>query len=108
MRNFPVLAGFFVLVFAPLAQAASLESKGSISTDNLKKKQFAQAAKISLKEAIDVALEKQKGKAISAELENEDGFLVYDISVATADGKEIDVYVDAGNKAILGMHEDKS
>ncbi len=61
---------------------------------------LAKLAKVSLVEAIGSAVKNTPGAAVSAELEEEDGFLVYEVKVAAGD-KVTEVTVDAGNKKIL-------
>ncbi len=46
------------------------------------------------------------GTATHAELENENGNVVYDVEVALADGTSVDVKVDAGNAAVLAQQAD--
>ncbi len=62
--------------------------------------QLASLAKVSLVEAIQAAVKNTPGKAISAELEEDDGYLVYSVDVVTGD-KVMEVKVDAGDKKIL-------
>lgn len=57
-------------------------------------------AKVDLVDAVKAALRNTPGKAVSAELEEDDGFLVYSVDVVN-DGKVTEVKVDAGNKKIL-------
>lgn len=100
------LAVVSVLAAISSAQAMDFESKGSISVKDLKESGYPKAAKISLEDAVKAALEKQKGKAVSAELDDENGYLVYEVTISTADGSKMEVYVDAGNKKILGIEKD--
>jgi hypothetical protein len=58
-------------------------------------------AKITPEQARDAALAEVPGATFSeGELEEEDGYLVYEIELV-ADEKEVDVVVDAGNGAVL-------
>lgn len=61
---------------------------------------LASLAKVSLVDAIQAAVKNTPGKAVSAELEDDDGFLVYSVDVVN-EGKVTEVTVDAGNKKIL-------
>lgn len=68
---------------------------------------LADMAKISINDAISAALEQVQGKVLRAELENQDGFLIFGVEIATADHKVMDVKVDAGNGMILSTHKDQ-
>lgn len=88
------------------AYAKDLEKDGSIKVSKFKKTEYSDKAKISLQDAISAATKKVPGKAIEAELESEDGFLVYEVKVMSADKNITEVYVDAGNSAILGTDKE--
>ena len=62
-------------------------------------------ARISLDEARRAALAQVPGTITSSGIENEDGNLVYGVTVKTADG-ERDVKVDAGNGKVLHVEKD--
>ncbi len=79
---------------------------GTIPTKNVNKKEYVNLAKISLQDAIAAALEKSPGKAVDAELDSENGFLVYEVKIVSAD-KKVKVRVDAGDKSILRVKEEK-
>lgn len=61
---------------------------------------LAALAKVDLTDAVQAAVKHTPGKAIAAELEDEDGFLVYVVDVVSGN-KVTEVTVDAGNKKIL-------
>ncbi|MFP5372974.1 MAG: PepSY domain-containing protein, partial [Actinomycetes bacterium] len=46
------------------------------------------------------------GEAVSAELEEEAGYVVWDVTVRTSDGSMQDVTVDAGDATVLGSQPD--
>lgn len=71
-------------------EATSLEGLATITPD----------------EAIAAALAAVPGSASDAELGNENGFVVYDVTVTAADGTTIDVKVDAGNGEVLAQETD--
>lgn len=73
---------------------------GSIHTE--KHFKLKKEAKISEKAAINSALKIVEGKVKEAELENEDGFLVYKISIIF-NNEEWEVMVDAGNGKVLEL-----
>ncbi|MBN9215854.1 MAG: hypothetical protein ABS62_11070 [Microbacterium sp. SCN 70-200] len=60
-------------------------------------------AKVTPEEATAVALKAVSGTAAAAQLENENGFVVYGIEVTTADGTVIDVKIDAGDGTVLAQ-----
>lgn len=60
-------------------------------------------AKVTPEEATAAALKAVPGTAAAAQLENENGFVVYGIEVTTADGTVIDVKVDAGDGSVLAQ-----
>ena len=62
-------------------------------------------ARISLTDAVKAALASDAGTAVSAKLEEDDGFLVWEVAVIDARGKTVDLDVDAGNGKILAVEE---
>jgi uncharacterized membrane protein YkoI len=62
---------------------------------------YSNLAKISLDQATTTARNAQAGTVAKVELQNEDGFLVYNVVVVSPDKKVHEVKVDAGNGAIL-------
>jgi uncharacterized membrane protein YkoI len=58
-------------------------------------------ARISLERAIEIASRPDEGKTVEAELEVEDGYLVYDVVFVNPDGRSTEYVVDAGNGKIL-------
>ncbi|AST07049.1 hypothetical protein AF2641_09290 [Anoxybacillus flavithermus] len=58
-------------------------------------------AKITEKQAIDIALQHVKGQENGTELENEDGVVVYAVEVKDEQGKLSDVKVDAQTGAVV-------
>jgi uncharacterized membrane protein YkoI len=81
--------------------------KGSIPVSDKKTADFPDMAKISIMDALNKAQAKYPGKALEVELENEDGYLVYTVKVVGPDRSVMEVEVDAGNGAILGMEKEK-
>ncbi len=59
-----------------------------------------QMAKISLINAIEIGLKKVRGKAVRAELDNENGYLVYSV-IITFNNESKEVKIDAGNGKVL-------
>ena len=69
--------------------------------------ELSRMAKIPMESAIITALQKVPGSAMRAELENENGQLVYTIEVAATDHQTMDVMVDADNGLILKVDQDQ-
>jgi uncharacterized membrane protein YkoI len=63
-------------------------------------------ATISAADAEQAATAAVPGTASPAELENENGSVVYEVKVVDADGMEHEVIVDAGNGAVLAQEQD--
>src|SRR4051794_6817283 len=80
---------------APVRGTIALPSEGDQNA------RYASMAKITFQQAVDAALSRQSGKLIKAELQDEDGFLVYNVEVVTPDNKRCEVKVDAGNGSVL-------
>jgi len=62
-------------------------------------------AKITEKQAIDIALQHVKGQENGTELENEDGVVVYAVEVKDEQGKLSDVKVDAQTGAVVKIDQ---
>ena len=65
--------------------------------------QFNAGAKVVESAARKIALKAHPGKVTSSEREMQNGRAVYEIEIAAADGKELEVKVDAGTGDILGV-----
>ncbi len=89
------------------ASAQQTNHTGSIQTKNDDEAGFAGMAKISLDSAINAALQAVPGKVLKAELENENGYLVYGVEIAKADRQIADVKVDAGSGKVLKIEADQ-
>jgi uncharacterized membrane protein YkoI len=81
--------------------------RGSIALPNqdAQRATYASMAKITFQKAIDTALSRQSSRLLKAELQDEDGFLVYNIEVVTSDSKRYEVKVDARNGSVLRLDE---
>jgi uncharacterized membrane protein YkoI len=62
---------------------------------------YSSLAKIPLQQAMKIASEAQAGNMSKAELQNEDGFLVYNVVIVSQENKIHEIKVDAGTGAIL-------
>jgi hypothetical protein len=60
-------------------------------------------AKLSAAQAQEAATERASGKIIETELEEEDGFLFWEVKVLGNDGTKREVYIDAGNGEVVAI-----
>jgi len=81
--------------------AFAAKINGTVATKGIKDEDYAAHTKISLADAIGAALENSPGIATSAELDDENGFLVYEVEIRGVDKKTTKLLVDAGNKSVL-------
>jgi uncharacterized membrane protein YkoI len=84
--------------------------QGTIRLPNDGNQEAAQAslAKLTVQQAITAALSRQSGTVLRVELQNEDGFLVYNVELASADKKVHEIKVDAGDGSILRIDVDSA
>ncbi|MBB5347192.1 PepSY domain-containing protein [Desulfoprunum benzoelyticum] len=102
-----VLVSGLAVAGASFAKSENGEvSGGTIRIEKQSKAEFPSMAKISMVQAVQTALASVQGQVLEAELEDEDGFLVYGIEVVSADKTVMDVTVDAGTGKVLAMEED--
>lgn len=99
MKRFIPIASAFALLLSGAAYAEAFT--GSITVKGKKSKEYHTLATVTLQDAVAAALTKVPGKAVDAELDDEKGFLVYEIKVIAADNSTHKILVDAGNQAIL-------
>lgn len=67
---------------------------------------FPSLARVTLDEAIQQALVAVPGQVLGVQLEEENGFLVYEVEVVNADRAVVDVEVDAGSGEVLAIDQD--
>lgn len=67
---------------------------------------LAKEAKISADEARRIALERIGGEVVESELERENGRVVYEFEIKTAEGRYYEVVVDAGTGEIVGVEDE--
>ena len=79
---------------------------GTIHITAQPESEFPAMAKITLDQAMKTALETVQGRILKAELEAENGFLVYSVEVAAPDNTITDVKIDAGSGAVLAKTTD--
>lgn len=81
---------------------------GTIRVGQRTEAQFPSMAKISMDEAVQKALASVQGRVLKTELEDENGFLVYDVEVVSGDNAVMEVMVDAGSGEVLAMERDQA
>lgn len=86
-RYFVSVMTSLVLVFAAMKLSARVER--GIAAD------YPKIAKVKMDEAVKVAIEKVPGEVLSANLEKEDGVLVYEVEIFDKSGVRHEVLVDA-------------
>ena len=111
MRTVGTIASLLAgLIFALGLPACTEEREGKKEAEHKEAKKedeskdkaaLAAAAKVTIEQAIKTATDKVQGKVIEAELENEDGKLVWEVEIVRADGKVSELYVDAGTGALV-------
>ncbi|HEX6532782.1 MAG TPA: PepSY domain-containing protein [Nitrospira sp.] len=69
------------------------------------KLQLSQDAKVSIEEAIKTATDKVPGKVVEAELEKKHGKAVWEVEIATADNKIMEVRLDSASGAVIDVQE---
>lgn len=62
--------------------------------------------RISIEEAMNIALSQVQGEIVKVELEHEKGMLVYEVDIVTAQGVKYEVVVDANNGTVLEVKLD--
>ncbi|MCP9473320.1 MAG: PepSY domain-containing protein [Nitrospira sp.] len=72
-----------------------------------KKIEMADAAKITINEAIKTASEKLAGKIIEAELEWKHDKVVWEVEIVTAENKIMEIHIDAETGAVIDVEEEK-
>lgn len=81
---------------------------GTIRIESQVEADFPALAKLTSTQAVQKALAAVQGQILKTELENENGFLVYDVEVVTADKTIMEVKVDAGSGKVLAVDRDKA
>jgi uncharacterized membrane protein YkoI len=89
------------------AYARQTNHTGSIQVKKDDESGFAEMAKISLDSAVNAALKAVPGKVLKAELENENGYLVYGVEIVKTDCQIADIKIDAGSGKVLKIETDQ-
>jgi hypothetical protein len=114
-RRLPVSIGIVMLVVISSALYAATQPspstpraalQGTITVDEDQEPTFPALAKLTLQDAIAAAQAAVPGQVLSVGLEEEDGYLVYEVEIVEAQGAITEVLVDAGNGTVLQMEQD--
>ena len=111
IQHVALLLAFGIASGSVLADKLGYQSSAQIPqlerTDSQEQVAMAKVARVSLEQAKAVALKAvPQGRISEAELENEDGNVVYEIELLVG-GEERTVIVDAGNGAVLSNTLDR-
>ncbi|HKB88908.1 MAG TPA: PepSY domain-containing protein [Opitutaceae bacterium] len=105
-----VAAGTMMLAFVSVGSLSAEEAMAKASirpVGKVKEADLPALAKITMADALKAALAKAPGSAVKAELEVEDGNLVYSFEIVGTDKSITEVEVDAGDAKILGVDKEK-
>lgn len=64
-------------------------------------------AKVTVDQAIKTATEKVSGTVVEAELEKKHGKTVWEVEIVGADGKVMEVHIDAGTGTVIDVEDKK-
>ena len=110
-KRLAVVAMGLLLGFAAVRSGANGDEKKIVGTivvaKGTKEAAFPGMAKLGFSEALALALKKVPGKVLSAELEDEDGFLIYSVDIVGSDLSITGAEVDAGSGAVLSVEKDE-
>ena len=87
----------------PLALTAAGTAFGK--SEAKEKLQLSQDAKVTVEEAIKTATAKVPGKVIEAEIEKKHGKAVWEVEIATADNRIMEVHLDSASGAVIDVQE---
>lgn len=62
--------------------------------------------RISIVDAMNIALEQVPGEVVKTELETDKGIRIYEVDIVTVQGMKYEVKVDVSNGRILSVHPD--
>jgi len=114
IRSFLFCAVWLGLPFfyvSPAAGAKEKEAESTVKasirpTGKPKKTELPALAKISFEDALSAARAAVSGAVIKAELEIENGNLMYSFDMVNAEKKVVEVEIDAGNGKVLAVDKD--
>lgn len=80
---------------------------GTIAVSKKDKKKYPDLAKVSFQQALDIVSKKSTGKIVEIALEEERGYLVYEVELVTPEHTKTELYLDAGDGSVLYVKEKK-
>ncbi|WP_342346425.1 PepSY domain-containing protein [uncultured Nitrospira sp.] len=105
MHNVPVLALTMFLGLLLVSLPNDSEAKKEKGDKEKEMVELATTTKVSIEEAIKVVKEKMPGTVIEAELEKEEGKIVWEVKVVTATGELKEVFVDVQTGQFVQIEE---
>ena len=104
MKHIPfanlLIPTLFLTMFLAISPQAH-ELHGSIPIRQTPKSLFHKLTGIPILKAVEIASSGFKGRPVEAELEVEEGYLVYEVELSTGGGNRTEVIIDAGYGGIL-------
>ena len=95
-----------------LAMALSFVAGTANANDNEKENKvkgaMAAAARVTINQAANTAVQKVPGKVIEAELEKKHNKLIWEVEVVTAENKVMEVHIDADTGAVIDVEEENA
>lgn len=99
------LAVIFMSHYLMGASYAEARFVGSIVVSKKDKKNYPDLAKISFQQVLEIVTKSHPGKIVEVALEEEDGFLVYEVELISPKQTKKEIYLDAGNGSVLHVKE---
>ena len=84
-----------------LDQLPTEVQSGSIKVGDANEQTMADMAKLGAFDALQIATKANPGKVVELQLDEENGFLIWEVTEQTADGQELQLKLDAGNGRLL-------
>jgi hypothetical protein len=81
--------------------------RGSIKVGNLSEQAMADMAKLAAQDAITIATRAAPGKVTELQLDEENGYLIWEVTEMSGNGKETQLKIDAGNGRLLAAEVDE-
>lgn len=67
---------------------------------------YSRYSRISIEDAMTIAIEQIPGEVVKVELDTKNGLLVYEVDITTMEGLKYEVEIDAQSGAIIKMKRD--
>ncbi|XEQ93592.1 putative protein YkoJ [Sporomusa carbonis] len=74
--------------------------------DSVEQANLAKEAKLTQQQSVDIAMKRVNGTVVKTELEDEDGVVVYDVTIKDSKGQVSEVKVDAKTGSIVKVEHD--